>query len=254
MSAGNRPEVWPRDGAFGVEQCGGRAGGAEDAGKGSHDPPEGQPRRRRGRIEGGQLRGGLGRGHRGRAAAAVDVDQSGQVVGTGVAVEVPGGVRRHHRAAQRVAAEDHLAAQLLGRPDDPVQVLDGDGHAPLLGEVHGGVGDRLEVRLDGGVLQVAEVVVEQLGRVRPARLERVQGRLVLEQVLAALDRPHLPARGLGHHPPGQGHEVGAPGRCSRLEDQHVPGPGRTDLEDAHPVVPGRGARGGEARHPGHGQR
>ena len=96
----------------------------------------------------------------------------------------------------------------------------------------------LEVVGDARVLEVAEVVVEELGRRGLALLEQVQLRLVLEQVLAPLDRPHLPARGLGHDPLGQGHEVGAAGRGAGLEDQDVLGVARPDLEDTRPCCTG----------------
>ena len=81
-------------------------------------------------------------------------------------------------------------------------------------------------------------------------LVQVQLGLVLEQVLPALDRPHLPAFGLGDDPLGQGDEVGAAGRGAGLQDQDVLGAAGADLDHTDLVVLGRRAGGGEARHPG----
>ena len=95
---------------------------------------------------------------------------------------------------------------------------------------------------DAAVLQPAEVVVEDLLRRGLAGLEPVEHRLVLEQVLAPLDRPHLPARGLGRQIPRQRREVGGGGRRPGVHHQDVARASRPDLEDADLVVLGRRAR------------
>ena len=80
-----------------------------------------------------------------RRAAAIVVDEPAQLVGAGLAAEVPGGVGGDHGAAQRVAAEHHVPAELAGGCDHVVQVLDGDLQTPLAGEGHRRVGDRVDV-------------------------------------------------------------------------------------------------------------
>src|SRR5262249_56167081 len=72
-------------------------------------------------------------------------------------------------------------------------VLCGRVHAPVTRERDVGVGDELEVLRDARVGDEAEVVVEQLLRGGLALLGLVEHRVVLEDVLPALDRPDLPA-------------------------------------------------------------
>ena len=100
-----------------------------------------------------------------------------------------------------------------------------------------------------GRIEPAEVVVEQLGRGGEPLLGQVQHRLVLEQVLAALDRPHLPPRRPGHDPLGERHEVGRAGGRPGLEHEHVASRRPPDLDHAHLVVPSRRARRRSAAHP-----
>ena len=159
-----------------------------------------------------------------------------------LAVEVPGRVGGRDRAAQRVAADDHLAAELLGLQHHPVQVLDLDLHPPASRERDLRVLDRLVVVGDARIREVAEVVVEQLVAVDHPLLGLVDHGLVFEQVLAALDRPHLPAVGLLRDQARERLEVGGAGRGSGVEDEHVRGLLRPDLEDADLVelVRGRG--------------
>ena len=137
-------------------------------------------------------------GHRRSPAPAVVVHQPGEVGRARLAVEVPGRVRGDDRAAERVAAERRrVPPARLGRLDHAAQVLHGDPHAPLAREADRGVGNRLQVRLDRRVGQEAEVVVEDGLRRGRARLGAVEDRLVLQEVLAPLDRPDLPARARG---------------------------------------------------------
>ena len=90
-----------------------------------------------------------------------------------------------------------------------LEVLDRDAHAPLLGELNAGVGNEPEVRGDAALREPSQVVVEHRLRARLSGPGHVEHRLVLEQVLATLDRPHLPTRHLRHDPPGKRHEVSA---------------------------------------------
>ena len=98
-------------------------------------------------------------------------------------------------------------------------------------------------------VEVPEVVVEQRGPADLALLGQVQLGLVLDEVLAPLDRPHLPAVGLGHDPLGERDEVAATGRGAGLEHEDVLGPLRPDLDDADAVVLGGRARSRKAGHP-----
>ena len=206
----------------------------EQSGVRRRNPAEGQPGARTRGVERLECLGRCLGAHRGRGAPAIDVDQARQFVGSGVAVEVPGGIRRDHRSAERVATEHDLAAELLGGADHHMEVLDGDVHSPLLGELDGGVRDGLIVMGDARILQVAEVVVEQLRGRGLVLLVQVQLRLVLEQVLSPLDRPDLPATGLRDDPLGEWNEVGGGGRGARLQDQNVLRTARPDLDDPRP--------------------
>jgi len=94
-------------------------------------------------------------------------------------------------------AEHDVAAQAGCLPDDGVEILDGHGHAPVTGKPDGVAVARrpalwLEVLGDRIVAQPADVVVEGLLRGRLAGDEALVHRVVLEQVLAAFNRPHLP--------------------------------------------------------------
>ena len=175
-------------------------------------PPNAEPRRAVAQIREALLRVGLG--DRRRAAAAVDEHEPRQALGARLAGEVPRRVGGGDRAAERVAADDDLAAELLRAQHDAAQVADLDVHAPLPRVADLAVRDQPHVRRDRAVLDPAEVVVEHLLRRRLARLRAVEHRLVLEQVLAPLDRPHLPLRRLGDDALGQRREVrGARGRA-----------------------------------------
>ena len=110
----------------------------------------------------------------GRAAGPVDVHETRELIGSGLPVEVPRGISRDDRAAEGVPTEDDLATELLGRADHGVQVLDGDVHSPVLGELDARVRDHLKVVRDRRVLDVAEVVVEELGGGGLPLLEEVQ--------------------------------------------------------------------------------
>ena len=107
---------------------------------------------------------------------------------------------------------------------------------------------------DARVLDVAEVVVVERGGADLVLLVEVELGLVLEEVLAAFDRPHLPAGVLRHDPSGQGHEVRAAGRGAGLEDQDVLGARRSHLDDARPCRARRCAGSGRPGHPGHMER
>ncbi len=112
----------------------------------------------------------------GAAQAAVDQHHPLDVAVAGAPAEVPGGVGRGGRGAQRVAAQDHLAPPARARREDhPAQVAERHLQAPAAGP--GRVAHRL-------VLE-AEVVVE--GGLGVAALEH---RGVLERVLAPVDDPH----------------------------------------------------------------
>jgi hypothetical protein len=88
---------------------------------------------------------------------------------------------------------------------------------------------------DSGVIQVAEVVVEELARGCRALLDLVDHRLVLEQVLAAFDGPDLPAVGLAGDEVGERLEVRGARGGAGVEHEHVGRLARADLEDADPV-------------------
>ncbi|WP_272477383.1 hypothetical protein [Baekduia alba] len=131
-----------------------------------------------------------------------------------------------------MAADDDLAAELLRLQHDAAQVLDLGVNPPLLGVGDLRVRDRSEVRGDRRVLDPTQVVVEHLLRRGLPGLRAVEDRLVLEQVLAPLDRPDLPARRLGDEALGQRREVRGAGRGPGVEHQDVAGLGRADLQDA----------------------
>ena len=231
------------------------ANGAAMPPKVSHGPPA--------RSAASSSRGLRGGGRLG-PAAPVDVHEPRQAARAGLALEVPGGVGGGDRAAERVAAHHDLAAALLGQLDHAVEVLDLGVHPPLVGVADRVVGDELEVLGHARVVDEAEVVVEQLLGAALAGLDAVEHGVVLEQVLATLDRPHLPVLRLPHHVLGQRREVRRAGGGARVEDEHVARLLRADLEDADLVVLGRRAGGLDAgdalegdrdlRHRGRGER
>ena len=242
MSVGSSPERLTKRWLVGKEQRRQRSRGDEQSGIRCGDPAESQPRAHARHVEGLQCLGGLLGADRARSTATVDVDEARQSVGSRLAVEVPGGVRRDHRSPERVATEHHLAAESLRGVDHYVQVLDGDVHTPLLGELNARGGNRLKVTCDARIFDVPEVVVEELRRCRLALLGQVQLRLILEQVLAALNGPDLPAARLRDDPLGKRYEVGAPGGSARLQHQYILGVRRSDLDHSDLVVLRRRAR------------
>ena len=102
---------------------------------------------------------------------------------------------------------------------------------------------------DARIADPPEVVVEELPVGRPAVLGPVQHRVVLQEVLPALDGPDLPAVGPAGHVPCQRGEVGGAGRGPRVEDQDVARRSRAELEDPDLVVLRGGAGGRVAIEP-----
>ena len=162
---------------------------------------------------------------RGRPAerAAVDEHEPREALGPRLAVEVPARVRGRDRAAQRVPSEDDAATLLARRLDDPADVVDRDVHPPLARERHRALGHRLEVRADARVVEPAQVVVEQLPGVDLPGDRAIEHRVVLEQVLAAFDRPHLIVGQLIDDRRGERPEVGGAARGPGDEDEDVVG-------------------------------
>jgi hypothetical protein len=60
--------------------------------------------------------------------AAVDQHDAVEILGAGLAVEIPRRVRGRDGAAERMTAEHHFAAELLGPVDDLVKISDGHVH------------------------------------------------------------------------------------------------------------------------------
>src|SRR4029453_8053399 len=104
---GQERELLPDRRRVGIDEDAERARRVEEAGERRGDAAEREPRR--GRLERRELRGRLLGGDRRRAAAAVDEDEALQLLRAGLPAEVPRGVRRRDRAAERVAAEHHAA-------------------------------------------------------------------------------------------------------------------------------------------------
>ena len=221
-----------------------RARRVEQAGVRRGDAAEREPRRAV--LERLQLQVRLVGARRSRAAPAVDEHEAREIVRARLPVEVPGCVGGRDRAAERVAAEHDLAALLLGCLDDTPHVLDLDVHAPVacVGDV--GVRDELEVLRDARVGDEAQVVVEQLLGGGLALLGLVEHRVVLEEVLPALDRPDLPALRCADDVLRQRLEVGGAGGGAGHEDEDVLGVARAGLEDADLVVLGGRSRRVEA--------
>ena len=248
VKRGQQPRRLPQRRLVWRPERGQRPGRAEDSRVGGRNAAEVQPRGRGRGVEARQGRSGGG-GALGTERAAVDVDQAGQLVGAGMSAEVPRGIRGHHVASERMAAEHDLAAALAGRRDHVMEISDGDLHAPLLGELDARIWDRNEVLGDALVDRVPEVVVEHLRGTGLAPLGQVEHRLILEQVLPTFHTPHLPPLLLGHDPPRERDEVRRPSRRAGFEHQHVPGPRGADLEHPDLVVTGRGPRRRRALHP-----
>jgi hypothetical protein len=243
-------EVFKQRGPFRVHQRERRARRREQAEIGRRDAPERQPRSFFRFVEFGELRFRFFLGDRQRAAAAVVEDQAGQFLGPGLAAEVPRGIRGHDRAAERVAAQDDLAAKLFGFFDHHVEIFHGDVHAPVLGELDARVFHRFVDLLLRGAAEVAEVEVEELFRGgfhfsgeriflfhKLPQLVLVEHLLVLEEVLPAFHGPHLPAWNGFDQGLGERHEVRRRSRGPRLEHEHVGGCFVlwSDLDDPHRV-------------------
>jgi hypothetical protein len=106
------------------------------------------------------------------------------------------------------------------------------------------------VRGDGGIDEPAEVVVEHLLARDEAVLRLVEDGVVLELILAALDRPHLPVRQALDERLRERREVRGAGRRAGVQHEDVPRLRLAHLEDAHLVQVGRRPRRGVALHPG----
>ena len=217
-----------------------RAGGREHPGR-PRQPEADEIVERRARPQGGELVARLGGVERDARRAAVDEHEPGEVARAGAPAEVPARVGGRDRPAERVPAEDDRAAAAPRGADHPPQVLHRDAHPPPAGGRGLGVGGRREV-LRHPAAEPAEVVREQRGDRRAAVPHAVEHRVVLEQVLAPLDRPDLPAGQPRDEAPGEREEVAGAGRRARREHEHVARALRADLDDADLVVPRRTGR------------
>ena len=141
-----------------------------------------------------------------------------------------------------MAAEHDFAALLLGCLDHAPHVLDLDVHAPVARERHVRVRDELKVLRDARVGDEAQVIVEQLLGGGLALLGLIEHRVVLEEVLPALDRPDLPALRCADDVLRQRLEVRGAGGSTGHEDEDVLGVARAGLEDADLVVLGGRSR------------
>src|SRR5213078_1561758 len=140
-----------------IDQRARRAGRVEDARERGGDAAEAQPRRAA--LQRLERRRRLVRADGGRAAAAVDEHEAGEVPGAGLAVEVPGGIGGGDGATERMAAPHDYATAPLRRLDHAPQILDLDAHPPLTCEPNVRIRNELEVRRDARVGEPAEVVV-----------------------------------------------------------------------------------------------
>jgi hypothetical protein len=97
------------------------------------------------------------------------------------------------------------------------------------------VGRGLIVPRDRRVRDPAEIVVKQLLPSERTGPRPVEDGVVLEQILAAVDRPHLPAVERRDEIHGDGHEVARARRGPGQQDEHVSGRGGPDPQHAHAV-------------------
>ena len=156
----------------------------------------------------------------------------------GAAAEVPGRVGDRHRRAERVAAEDHLAAAAARALDDLAQVLERELQPPLADVGHRGAGDGRE-RLPADRLAL-QVVAE--GAVRVAGRE---AGVVLERLRAPVVGPHLQALDAADDLRADEREVARAALEPGHEDQHALGRRGAEALVAHAVV-ARRARPGRA--------
>ena len=146
--------------------------------------------------------------------------------------------------AERVAAEDDAAAALARaarttrrRSSTATSIPHSRAGAVIV------VGGRREVRGRArSAGEPAEVVREQRVGRRVAGAHAVEHRVVLEPVLAPLDRPHLPARQAADEVARERDEVAGAGRRAGFEYEHVAGARRPDLDHADLVVARRAGR------------
>ena len=164
---------------------------------------------------------------------AVDQHEPGEVAVAGAAAEVPRRVGDRHRGAERVPAEDHLAAPAPRAPHDAPQVLEREPQAPLAHERH-------RVAGDGGEPSAAQVVVERL-----IRIARGEALVILERLRAPVVGPHLqPLHALDDLRPDE-REVARAALRAGDEDQDALRRAGAEALVAHAVV-ARGAGPGGA--------
>ena len=100
MAAGRRPDVSPRERLFGSRRADADPVALKMPAYGAAIPPKASQGRGRGCLECLQLWLAAGGGRGADAAAAVDVDQAGELVGPGMPTEVPGGIGGDDRATE----------------------------------------------------------------------------------------------------------------------------------------------------------
>ena len=130
-----------------------------------------------------------------------------------------------------MTAEHDLAAARARLRDHVSQVLDRHSHAPPA-RVRRAAERKAVVGRDAGVREPAEVVVEELLRRGLASLHPVGHRVVFEDVLSALDRPHLPVLRPADDVLRERLEIGSAGRRPGHEDQDLSRRRRSLLEHA----------------------
>jgi hypothetical protein len=96
-----------------------------------------------------------------------------------------------------MSAQHDLTTEAGGFLDHDTEIINRHAHSPAARERHRLViaadpSPRLEMLGHRLVAEPAEVVVEHLLARRLSGHEAIAHRVVLEQVLAAVDRPHLP--------------------------------------------------------------
>ncbi len=198
------------------------------------------------------------RGRRGglrRAAGAVDQHQAGEV-------PAPGRPEKSQVAYAVTTAPPSewppsttLPCELPGGGDHAVEVADGDPPSPSPWRTRTCSGPSSATwLLTVASCEPAEVVVERGDGRDLVLLGPIERRLVLEQVLAALDRPHLPVRPRGDDPPSEREEVGARRPRSRARARARCGPWRSRPSARRPCRTSPGSPPTEARHPLHAQR